>query len=127
MKRMPAQEGIVLFLLQPIWRARAFLVSRAHVTRHRFAERLRLGAFESNNFLCHIRYSFTSVGATASSSSDSLLSSSVSPNRDVTDGRTRAALFCFSSCDWHSTVKRANGIASRRVWGIGLPDISQMP
>ena len=45
----------------------------------------------------------------------------------MTDCRTREALFCFSSCDWHSTVKRANGIASSRACEIGLPDISQIP
>ncbi len=38
----------------------------------------------------------------------------------MTDWRTREALFCFSSCDWHSTVKRAKGIASSRACPIGF-------
>jgi hypothetical protein len=53
MERMPLQEGIVFLFLKPIGRARTFLVSRGHVTRRRFAERFRLGAFQSNNFLRH--------------------------------------------------------------------------
>src|SRR4051812_24125248 len=52
-KRMLLQKGIVFFLLQPVRRLRALLVPRAHVTRSRFAERLCLGAFESDNFLRH--------------------------------------------------------------------------
>ena len=101
MESMPLQEWIVFLFLEPIRRARAFLVSRSHVTRRRLAERFRLSAFQSNNFLRHFCYSFASVGATASSSSASPPSSSVSPKSDVTDCRTREALFCFSSCDWH--------------------------
>jgi hypothetical protein len=53
MESMPLQEWIVFLLLEPIGRARAFLVSRGHVTRRRLAERFRLGAFQSNNFLRH--------------------------------------------------------------------------
>jgi hypothetical protein len=102
MESMPLQEWIVFLFLEPIGRARALLVSRGHVTRRRLAERFRLGAFQSNNFLGHFFcYSFASAGATASSSSASPPSSSVSPKSDVTDCRTREALFCFSSCDWH--------------------------
>src|SRR5437764_535107 len=71
-------------------------------------------------------HSFASVGA-ASSSSVSPPSSSVSPNKEVTDWRIREALLCFSNCDWHSTVKRAKGIASSRARGICLPDISHFP
>lgn len=53
MESMPLQEWIVFLFLEPIGRARAFLVSRGHVTRRRLAERFRLGAFQSNNFLRH--------------------------------------------------------------------------
>ena len=53
MKSMPLQEWIVFLFLEPIRRARAFLVSRGHVTRRRLAERFRFGAFQSNNFLRH--------------------------------------------------------------------------
>jgi hypothetical protein len=53
MESMPLQERIVFLFLEPIGRARTFLVSRGHVTRRRLAERFRLGAFESNNFLRH--------------------------------------------------------------------------
>jgi hypothetical protein len=53
MESMPLQEWIVLLFLEPIGRARAFLVSRGHVTRRRPAERFRLGALQSNNFLRH--------------------------------------------------------------------------
>ena len=35
-----------------------FLFRVRHVTRSRFAERFRFGAFESDDFLGHIRYSF---------------------------------------------------------------------
>src|SRR2546423_5541102 len=129
MKRVFPQKRIVFLFLEPVWGARTFLVPLAHVTRDRFTERFRFGAFEDDNFLGHFRYSFDSCAgvASVSSPSPSLSSSSVKPKRDVTDWRTRDILFCFSSCDWHSTVKRANGIASRRACGIGLPDISQTP
>ena len=53
MESMPLQEWIVFLFLEPIGRAGAFLVSRGHVTRRRLAERFRLGAFQSNNFLSH--------------------------------------------------------------------------
>src|SRR5207248_7168096 len=110
---------------------RAFFVPGRHVARRRFTQRLSLGAFEGDDFLRHNlvakRYSFSAVGAGCSSSSVSGASSSVKPKSEVTDCRTREALLCFSNCDWHSTVKRANGIASSRARGICLPDISQMP
>src|ERR1700693_4071801 len=125
-KRVLSQEWIVFLFLEPVRRARTFLVPLGHVTRNRFAERFRFGAFEGNNFLGHRRYSLDSAAGAASSSSPSPPSSSVKPKSEVTDWRTREALFCFSSCDWHSTVNRANGIASRRACGIGLPDISQI-
>src|SRR5438132_5691276 len=127
MKRVLSQKRIVFLFLEPVRRARTFLVPRRHVARDRFAERFRFGAFENDNFLCHRCYSLDSAAGAASSSSPSPPSSSVKPKSDVTDCRTREALFCFSSCDWHSTVNRANGIASRRACGIGLPDISQIP
>src|SRR6266480_6305996 len=126
MERVSFQKWIVLLLFEPIRSAWAFLVPRGHVTRDWFVQRLCFGAFESNDFLRHLDYSFVSAGA-ASSSSASPRSSSVKPNREVTDWRTREALFCFSSCDWHWTVKRANGIASSRARGICLPDISHFP
>src|SRR5215472_5901741 len=97
MECMPPQKRIVLLFLEPIWGARTFLVAFGHVTRRRFTKRLRFGAFENDNLLRHSDYSFTSAGAAVSSSSASPPSSSVRPNRDVTDGRVRAALFCFSS------------------------------
>src|SRR2546423_14524309 len=125
MKRMPLHKGVVFLFLEPIRRARALFISAAHVTRSWLARSLRFGAFERDDFLRH-DYSLVSSGF-ASSSSASAPSSSVNPKSDVTDCRTRDALFCFSSCDWHSTVNRANGIASSRAWEIGLPDISQMP
>src|SRR5438094_6327097 len=119
MEGAPFQKWIVLLLFKAIRSPRAFLVPRGHVTRDWFAQRFCLGAFESDNFLRHSDYSFVSAGA-ASSSSASPRSSSVKPNSEVTDWRTREALFCFSSCDWHWTVKRANWIASSRAWGMGL-------
>src|ERR1051326_9379995 len=135
-KRVPTQKWVVFFPLEPVRCARALLVARRHVTRHWFAQRFRFGAFESDNFLRHKidnysrtwSYSFVSTGAACSSSpSVSVASSSVRPKREVTDWRTREALLCFSSCDWHSTVKRAKGIASSRARRIGLPDISHLP
>jgi hypothetical protein len=54
MESMALQERIVFLFLEPIGRARALLVSRGHVTRRRLAERFRLGAFQSNNFLRHV-------------------------------------------------------------------------
>src|SRR5882672_5924604 len=101
-ERVPLHERIILFLFEPVRRPRAFFVSRRHVTRNRCAGRFRFGAFERDDFLGHFRYSF--VSATASSSSPSRASSSVRPKSEVTDWRTRDALLCFSSCDWHSTV-----------------------
>src|SRR5438445_2841166 len=127
MERVLAEKRIVFLFLQPVRRARTLLVSKRHVTRDRFAQRFRFGALKDDNFLCHRNYSLVSAAGVASSSSPSPPSSSVKPKSEVTDWRTRDALFCFSSCDWHSTVKRANGIASSRACGIGLPDISQTP
>src|SRR5947207_1943285 len=125
MERVPLQERIIFFLFEPVRRARAFLVPGGHVTRDGRASRLRFRAFEGDDLLGHVRYSF--VSATGSSSSLSRASSSVRPKSEVTDWRTREALLCFSSCDWHSTVNRANGIASSRARRIGLPDISHLP
>src|SRR5207248_9641723 len=130
-KGMFFQKRIVFFLLQPVWRPGALLVPARHVARRRFTQRFCLGAFQCDDFLRHnfvVKcYSFSAVGAGCSSSSVSGASSSVKPKSEVTDCRTREALLCFSNCDWHSTVKRANGIASSRARGICLPDISQMP
>ena len=50
---MLSQKRIVFLLFQPVRRARTFLISGAHVTRSRFAQRLRLGAFECDDFLRH--------------------------------------------------------------------------
>src|SRR5438132_8341378 len=99
MKRVLSQKRIVFLFLEPVRRARAFFVPRGHVTRDRFAERFRFGAFEGDNFLRHRRYSLVSAAGAASSSSPSPPSSSVKPKSDVTDWRTRDILFCFSSCD----------------------------
>src|SRR6476660_3398877 len=122
---MPLHEGIVFLLFEPVRRPRTFFISSCHVTRNRHASGFRFRAFEGDNFLRHVRYSL--VSAAGSSSSPSRASSSVRPKSEVTDWRTREALLCFSSCDWHSTVNRANGIASRRACEIGLPDISHLP
>ncbi len=111
MKSVPSQERIVFFLFQPIRRARAFLIARGHVARRRFAQRFGFGAFQRDDFLSHGKcrqftretlrsYSLVfSTGAGSSSPSVSPPSSSVKPKSDVTDWRTREALFCFSSCD----------------------------
>ena len=97
------QKRIVFFLFQPVWRARALLVSGRHVARRWFTQRFRLGAFQCDDFLRHNFvakcYSFSAVGAGCSSSSVSGPSSSVKPKSEVTDCRTREALFCFSNCD----------------------------
>ena len=53
MQGAPPQKRIVFFLLQPVGRARTFLVASGHVTRRRFPEGLSLGAFESDNLLGH--------------------------------------------------------------------------
>jgi hypothetical protein len=103
MQGMPLKKWIVFLFLQPIRSSRAFLVPRRHVARRRFAQRFRFGAFQRDYLLRHgsetIRsYSFVfSAGAGSSSPSESPPSSSVKPKRDVTDCRTREALFCFSS------------------------------
>src|SRR2546430_9585358 len=95
MKGVLPQKRIVFLFLEPVRRLRALLVSLGHVTRNRFAERFRFGAFEGDNFLGHRRYSFASCAGVASSSpSPSLSSSSVKPKSDVTDWRTRDILFC---------------------------------
>jgi hypothetical protein len=81
---MSPQKWIVFLFLEPVRSARAFLVSRRHVTRDRLTESFGLGAFKCDNFLRHSRHSFVSVGVT-SSSSVSPPSSSVKPNKEVTD------------------------------------------
>src|SRR5947208_15612178 len=108
MERVPFQKWIVLLLFEPVGRARTLLVPRGHVTRDRFVQRFCLGAFQNDNFLRHLDYSFASAGA-ASSSSPSPPSSSVKPKSAVTDCRTSEALFCFSCCFWHWTLHRAKG------------------
>jgi hypothetical protein len=55
MKGASAQKGIVLFLLEAARRIWAFLVTRADVTRGRFAFRFRLRALECNDFPWHDR------------------------------------------------------------------------
>src|SRR5215467_14495823 len=101
MKGVLTQMRIVFLFLETVRCARTFLVSRGHVTRHRFAQRFRFGAFEGDNFLRHARYSFDSGAGVASdsSASPSPPSSSVKPKSEVTDWRTRDCLLCFSSCD----------------------------
>lgn len=47
------QKRIVFFLLQPVRRARAFLVAACHVTRRRFPERFSFRAFKGDNLLRH--------------------------------------------------------------------------
>src|SRR5262245_33069927 len=126
MKRVPLHEGIIFFLFEPVRRPRTFLVPGCHVARRGRASGFRLRAFEGDDLLRHVRY-YSLVSATGSSSSPSRASSSVRPKSEVTDWRTREALLCFSSCDWHSTVNLANGIASSRARRIGLPDISHFP
>ena len=56
MQGVPFQKRIIFLFLEPVRRARAFLVARAHVTRNRFPERLRFRAFESDNFLRHMLF-----------------------------------------------------------------------
>src|SRR5256885_16398794 len=101
MKRVLPQEGIVFLLLEPALGARTFLIPRGHVTRNRFSQGFGFSAFESDNFLRHVRYSFDSGAgvASVSSASPSPPSSSVNPKSEVTDWRTRDCLLCFSSCD----------------------------
>jgi hypothetical protein len=111
MKRMTPQKRVVFFLLQPVRSPRTFLVPAGHVAGWRLAQRLRLGALKRDYFLRHDKideltgeafqaYSLVfSTGAGSSSPSPSPPSSSVKPKSDVTDWRTREALFCFSSCD----------------------------
>src|SRR5437879_12924538 len=88
MKRVLSQKRIVFLVLEPVRRARTFLVPKRHVTRNRFAECFRFGAFESDDFLCHRCYSLDSAAGAASSSSPSPPSSSVRPKSEVTDCRS---------------------------------------
>jgi hypothetical protein len=53
MKGMPLQERIVFLFFEPIRRARAFLVPRAHVAGDRLPERFGFRAFERDYFLRH--------------------------------------------------------------------------
>ena len=53
MKGASAQKGIVLFLLEAAWRIWAFLVTRADVTRGRFAFRFRLRALNRDDIPRH--------------------------------------------------------------------------
>src|SRR4030095_11783123 len=96
MKRVLAQKRVVFLFLEPALGARTFLVPRGHVTRDRFAERFRFGAFEGDNFLGHGRYSFDSCAGVVSdsSASPSPPSSSVNPKSEVTDWRGRGCLVC---------------------------------
>src|SRR5438034_9026561 len=89
MKRVFPQKRIVFLFLEPVRRLRALLVPLGHVTRNGFTERFRFRAFEGDNFLGHLRYSFDSCAGVASDSSPSpsLSSSSVKPKIEVTDSR----------------------------------------
>src|SRR5689334_6677759 len=53
MKRVLLQKGIVFFLFQAVRRARTLLVPGRHIARRGFAQRLRFGAFECDDFLRH--------------------------------------------------------------------------
>lgn len=53
MKRVALQVRIILLFFEPVWSARALFVSFRHISRNGFAECSRLGAFESDDFLCH--------------------------------------------------------------------------
>src|SRR5262249_38606975 len=101
MKRVFPHMRIVFLFLEPVRRARTFLVPRGHVARDRLSQSFRFGAFEGDDFLRHVRYSFDSGWGVASdsSASPSPPSSSVNPKSEVTDWRTRDCLLCFSSCD----------------------------
>src|SRR5207244_6861470 len=57
MKRVLTQKRIVFLFFEPVRRLLAFLVPLGHITRNRFAKRLRFGAFEGDNFLGHKVYS----------------------------------------------------------------------
>src|SRR6202040_4122626 len=69
MKRVLTQMRIVFLFLEPVRRARTFLVTRGHVPRNRFAQRFRFGALEGDDFLGHRGYSFDSCAGVASDSS----------------------------------------------------------
>src|SRR5947209_12386978 len=84
-KRVFSQKRIVFLLFEPVRRARTFFVPLSHVTRDRFTERFRFGAFKGDNFLGHRGYSLVSAAGVASSSSPSPPSSSVKPKSEVTD------------------------------------------
>ena len=52
-KSSPPQKRVVFLLFKTVRRPRAFFVPGSHVTRNRFAQRLRLGAFKDNDLLGH--------------------------------------------------------------------------
>src|SRR5580693_4602111 len=113
MQCMAPQERVVFFLFEPSWGVQALFVTGGDIARNRFSLGLGLGAFQDNDVSRHNYSLFSEVGS----------SSSVNPKSEVTGCRMRVAFLCFSIVVWHSTVKRANGIASSRACGIAFPDI----
>jgi hypothetical protein len=54
-------------------------------------------------------------------------SDAAAPNPTASELRNFRLGFSCSHLDWNSTVRRANGIASKRAWGILFPDSPHIP
>src|SRR5271170_5022399 len=124
MEGAAAQGGVVFFDLQLLG-LQLFVASRC-VARGRFALLARLGAFNGDDFSGH-GYSLSLTGfSSASSSSSNSVPPELStvpnwPKRRWRKAPSRSSWLCAS------TVKRVQGMASRRGAGIGLPVNSHIP
>src|SRR5213593_418325 len=122
MERVAAQGGIVLLQLQ--FFGFELLVARGGVAGGGFAFFARLSAFDSDDFARH-GYSFSLGFSSGSSSSSTSVTPTASTVPRAPRRRWRSAP-SRSSCAWAWTVKRVQGMASRRLLGMGLPVNSQM-
>src|SRR6266571_2470378 len=116
MERVTTQRRIVFFELQ--FFGLELLVPRRGVARGRLALLARLGAFDGDDFPGH-DYSFSLGFSSGSSSSTSLIPTASTVPRAPRRRWRRAP--SRSNCAWAWTVKRVQGMASRRLLGIVLP------
>src|ERR1035441_2438356 len=120
-----AAQGRVVFLDRQLLRLK-LLVPRRGVARRGLALLPRLGAFDGDDLAGH-SYSFSLGFSSASSSSGSAsLRPTASTLPSAPRRRCRRAP-SRSNWAWASTLNQVQGIASRRVRGIGLPVNSQTP
>lgn len=118
------EEVVKLHFFKTTWRTQALFVARRDVTGRRLALGFRFGAFKDYNLAWHDSFGGGRILPQSSSPSsetvtDCSSSCGIPPLKPTSsEGRNLRLPYSFSHCAWHSTVKRAKGIASSRAVGI---------